>query len=163
MSDGFSASTTPTADSPPPPISPRPTRPVSDSISTIVRTKRPQWQPLAWRSGASSGTVTVVARTSAILIRMAVAKLTSRDDRGPELLAQHQRHRAPQARLGTVARGDDSRQRCARPLRRARLDGRADDRPRARDFADDENEPGRESGDEHRDAPPEMRTHPVQR
>ena len=25
----------------------------------MVRTKRPQWQPLAWRSGASSGTVTV--------------------------------------------------------------------------------------------------------
>jgi hypothetical protein len=31
-----------------------------------VRTKRPQWQPFAWRKGASSGTVTGVARMSAI-------------------------------------------------------------------------------------------------
>ena len=57
-----------TALSPPPPISPRPTRPSSVSTSTIVRTKRPQWQPLAWRSGASSGTVTGVARTAVIFI-----------------------------------------------------------------------------------------------
>ena len=34
----------------------------------MVRTKRPQWQPLAWRSGASSGTVTVVARISTIFM-----------------------------------------------------------------------------------------------
>jgi len=33
----------------------------------MVRTKRPQWAPAAWRSGASSGTLTVVARRSAIL------------------------------------------------------------------------------------------------
>jgi hypothetical protein len=35
--------------------------PSSVSTSTIVRTNRPQWQPAACRSGASSGTVTVVA------------------------------------------------------------------------------------------------------
>jgi len=35
------------ADSPPPPISPSPIIPSSVSTSTIVRTKRPQWQPLA--------------------------------------------------------------------------------------------------------------------
>src|SRR5215475_12153457 len=57
---------TASADSPPPPISPSPTSPVSVSTSTMVRTKRPQWQPLAWRSGASRGTVTVVARISRI-------------------------------------------------------------------------------------------------
>src|SRR5262249_31250075 len=55
-------------DSPPPPISPRPIKPSSVSTSTIVRTKRPQWQPFAWRSGASKGTVTVVARMSVIFI-----------------------------------------------------------------------------------------------
>ena len=33
------------ADSPPPPISPSPTKPLSVSTSTMVRTKRPQWQP----------------------------------------------------------------------------------------------------------------------
>src|SRR5262245_43359088 len=54
------------ADSPPPPISPRPIKPSSVSTSTIVRTKRPQWQPFACRSGASKGTVTVVALMSAI-------------------------------------------------------------------------------------------------
>ena len=59
---------TASADSPPPPISPSPTRPLSVSTSTMVRTKRPQWQPLAWRNGASSGTVTVVARISRIFI-----------------------------------------------------------------------------------------------
>src|SRR5918995_6287072 len=48
------------------PISPRPTRPSSVSTSTIVRTKRPQWAPLACWSGASNGTVTVVALMSAI-------------------------------------------------------------------------------------------------
>src|SRR5687767_14956582 len=42
--------------------------PLSVSTSTTVRTNRPQWQPLAWRSGASSGTVTVVARMSEIFI-----------------------------------------------------------------------------------------------
>src|ERR1019366_10639858 len=62
------ARNTASADSPPPPISPRPMRPLSVSTSTMVRTKRPQWQPLAWRNGASSGTVTVVARTSRIFI-----------------------------------------------------------------------------------------------
>src|SRR5664279_6622746 len=59
---------TASADSPPPPISPSPTMPLSVSTSTTVRTKRPQWQPLAWRNGASSGTVTVVARISRIFI-----------------------------------------------------------------------------------------------
>src|SRR2546430_7902773 len=34
----------------------------------MVRTKRPQWHPLAWRSGATSGTETGVARISAIFI-----------------------------------------------------------------------------------------------
>src|ERR1035437_1745069 len=43
-------------------------RPLSVSTSTMVRTKRPQWQPLAWRNGASSGTVTVIARISTIFI-----------------------------------------------------------------------------------------------
>src|SRR5512142_716770 len=57
------------ADSPPPPISPRPTRPSSVSTSTMVRTKRPQWQPFACRSGASRGTVTGVARMSAMRMR----------------------------------------------------------------------------------------------
>ena len=42
--------------------------PSSVSTSTIVRTNRPQWQPFAWRSGASSGTVTVVALMSMIFI-----------------------------------------------------------------------------------------------
>src|ERR1043165_3385141 len=60
------ARNTASADSPPPPVSPRPTMPLSVSTSTMVRTKRPQWQPLAWRRGASSGTVTVVARISVI-------------------------------------------------------------------------------------------------
>ena len=64
----FSAPNAASADSPPPPISPRPTRPLSVSTSTMVRTKRPQWQPLACRSGALSGTVTVVARTAVIFI-----------------------------------------------------------------------------------------------
>src|ERR1035438_6457408 len=64
----FIARKTASADSPPPPISPSPISPVSVSISTIVRTKRPQWHPLAWRRGASRGTVTVVARMSAIRI-----------------------------------------------------------------------------------------------
>jgi len=41
---------------------------LSASTSTIVRTNRPQWHPLACRRGASSGTVTVVARTSTIRI-----------------------------------------------------------------------------------------------
>src|SRR5450756_2373189 len=59
---------TASADSPTPPISPSPINPLSVSTSTMVRTKRPQWQPLAWRNGASSGTVTVVARTSRIFI-----------------------------------------------------------------------------------------------
>src|SRR5947209_12107594 len=36
--------------------------PWSVSTSTMVRTKRPQCAPAAWRSGASSGTATVVAR-----------------------------------------------------------------------------------------------------
>src|SRR3990170_6690108 len=65
-SDFLRASTVAIADSPPPPISPSPTSPSSVSISTTVRTNRPQWHPFAWRSGASSGTVTVVARTSLI-------------------------------------------------------------------------------------------------
>src|ERR1019366_6658863 len=56
------------ADSPPPPISPNPVKPLSVFTSTMVRTKRPQWQPLACRNGASSGTVTVVARISRIFI-----------------------------------------------------------------------------------------------
>src|SRR5689334_15071102 len=60
------ARNTASADSPPPPISPSPTMPLSVSTSTMVRTKRPQWQPLAWRRGASRGTVTVVARISEI-------------------------------------------------------------------------------------------------
>src|SRR5512147_3040995 len=55
--------------SPPPPISPRPTRPSSVSTSTIVRTKRPQWHPFACRSGASRGTLTGVARMSAMRMR----------------------------------------------------------------------------------------------
>src|ERR1019366_1842096 len=59
---------TASADSPPPPISPSPMIPLSVSTSTMVRTKRPQWQPLAWRNGASSGTVTVVARISTIFM-----------------------------------------------------------------------------------------------
>ena len=71
-SDGFSARTVAIADSPPPPISPSPTRPLSLSISTIVRTNRPQWHPFAWRSGASRGTVTVVARTSVIFMGSAL-------------------------------------------------------------------------------------------
>lgn len=58
----------PSADSPPPPISPSPTSPSSVSTSTIVRTKRPRWQPFACLSGASSGTVTVVALMSVIFI-----------------------------------------------------------------------------------------------
>src|SRR5215510_10980902 len=62
----FIARKTASADSPPPPISPRPIKPSSVSTSTIVRTKRPQWQPFACRSGASKGTVTVVALMSAI-------------------------------------------------------------------------------------------------
>src|SRR6266571_527261 len=62
------ARNTASADSPPPPISPRPIRPLSVSTSTMVRTNRPQWHPLAWRNGASSGTVTVVARISLIFI-----------------------------------------------------------------------------------------------
>src|ERR1017187_3369935 len=62
------ARNTASADSPPPPISPRPIMPLSVSTSTMVRTKRPQWHPLAWRNGASSGTVTVVARISRIFI-----------------------------------------------------------------------------------------------
>jgi len=33
-----------------------------------VRTKRPQCDPFAWRSGAASGTVTGVARMSVIFI-----------------------------------------------------------------------------------------------
>src|SRR5829696_754963 len=40
--------------------------PSSVSTSTMVRTKRPQWAPLACNNGASRGTVTVVARTSVI-------------------------------------------------------------------------------------------------
>ena len=35
----------------------------------MVRTKRPQCVPLLWRSGASSGTVTGVARMRAIVVR----------------------------------------------------------------------------------------------
>src|SRR5215467_7257035 len=62
------ARNTASADSPPPPISPNPTMPLSVSTSTMVRTNRPQWHPLACRSGASSGTVTVVARTSQIFM-----------------------------------------------------------------------------------------------
>src|SRR5215471_5312909 len=62
------ARNTASADSPPPPISPSPTMPLSVSTSTMVRTNRPQWQPLAWRRGAASGTVTVVARISDIRI-----------------------------------------------------------------------------------------------
>src|SRR5690242_16599525 len=57
-----------TALSPPPPISPRPTIPSSVSTSTMVRTKRPQCEPFAWRSGAASGTVTGVARISVIFM-----------------------------------------------------------------------------------------------
>src|SRR5690348_9946431 len=57
-----------TALSPPPPISPRPTIPSSVSTSTMVRTKRPQCEPFAWRSGAASGTVTGVARMSVIFM-----------------------------------------------------------------------------------------------
>ena len=64
----FIARNTCSADSPPPPISPSPMRPLSVSTSTMVRTNRPQWHPLACRSGASSGTVTVVARISRIFI-----------------------------------------------------------------------------------------------
>src|SRR5579859_3114296 len=60
------------ADSPPPPISPRPINPSSVSTSTTVRTKRPQCAPFEWRSGASSGTVTVVARRSVIFISFLV-------------------------------------------------------------------------------------------
>jgi hypothetical protein len=56
------------SDKTPPPISPRPTRPSSVSTSTMVRTKRPQWQPFAWRRGASRGTVTGVARMSVIFM-----------------------------------------------------------------------------------------------
>src|SRR5215210_5304922 len=40
--------------------------PSSVSTSTIVRTKRPKWAPLACHNGISGGTVTVVARTSVI-------------------------------------------------------------------------------------------------
>ncbi len=64
----FIARNVASADSPPPPISPSPISPLSVSTSTMVRTKRPQWQPLPWRKGASSGTVTVVARISRIRI-----------------------------------------------------------------------------------------------
>jgi hypothetical protein len=64
---GRSDSTVSCALWPPPPISPSPITPLSVSSSTMVRTKRPQWAPAAWRSGASSGTLTVVARRSAIL------------------------------------------------------------------------------------------------
>src|SRR5262249_19552858 len=46
----------------------RPTRPSSVSTSMTVRTNRPQWQPLACRSGASSGTVTLVALISVIFM-----------------------------------------------------------------------------------------------
>ena len=38
----------------------------------MVRTNRPQWQPFACRSGASSGTVTGVARMSVIFMRLAL-------------------------------------------------------------------------------------------
>ena len=38
------------------------------STSTIVRTKRPQCAPLLCSSGASSGTVTGVARIAAIVV-----------------------------------------------------------------------------------------------
>src|SRR6185312_16204099 len=54
--------------SPPPPSSPQPDRPSSVITSTIVRMKRPQWAPAAWRSGASSGTATVVALMSTIFM-----------------------------------------------------------------------------------------------
>ena len=60
----------PSADSPPPPSSPSPTMPSSVTTSTIVRMKRPQWAPPACRSGASSGTATVVARISTIFKRL---------------------------------------------------------------------------------------------
>jgi hypothetical protein len=39
--------------------------------STIVRTKRPQWQPLPCRSGAFSGTLTGVATMEVIFTRVA--------------------------------------------------------------------------------------------
>src|SRR6186997_2195966 len=67
-----------TALSPPPPISPRPTIPSSVSTSTMVRTKRPQCEPLACRSGATSGTVTGVARMSTIFISRSTRRSRSR-------------------------------------------------------------------------------------
>ena len=50
------------------PSRPTPVSPSSVSISTMVRTNRPQCAPLEWRSGASSGIVTVVARRSVIFM-----------------------------------------------------------------------------------------------
>ena len=73
-----------TALSPPPPISPSPMSPSSVSTSTMVRTNRPQWQPLACRSGASSGTVTGVARMS--VIRIPPVETGSWDARAAEVV-----------------------------------------------------------------------------
>jgi len=64
---GPSASTVSWALCPPPPSSPSPMIPSVVSTSTMVRTNRPQCAPAACRSGASSGTVTVVARRSAMV------------------------------------------------------------------------------------------------
>src|SRR3954452_15407951 len=68
MRYGFRPVNAATALSPPPPISPSPMIPSSVSTSTMVRTKRPQCEPFACRSGAASGTVTGVARMSMIFI-----------------------------------------------------------------------------------------------
>ena len=66
------------ADSPPPPISPKPVIPSSVSTSTIVRINLPQCAPFACRIGASSGTATVVTRS-----RQSASGSLNRINRGP--------------------------------------------------------------------------------
>jgi hypothetical protein len=69
------------ASSPPPPISPSPTKPSAVSTSTTVRTKRPQCAPLLCSSGASSGTVTGVARIEAIVVADIVRSVAGAPER----------------------------------------------------------------------------------
>src|SRR5262245_37066398 len=66
----------------------------------MVRTKRPQWQPLACRRGASSGTVTGVARMSVIFMAIQRDKLTLslRKVCLAEETVKNNRHPAPGAR-----------------------------------------------------------------
>src|SRR5579863_2275872 len=110
---------TASADSPPPPISPRPMSPLSASTSTMVRTKRPQWQPLAWRRGASSGTVTVVARISRIFM------IGIYDSPWPELyIFPHNIRGGTNGELRNIQTGIHDDVGCSRgwhPERRARL------------------------------------------